>query len=336
MWSRLFIPLILCVLIFFLDIMTPLGFRIWILYIIPLLLSYRSEDIRITYTLLISIGTLLALGMAISQEQIDLISISILNRVLGFITFTVFTIIINRLIISRKNLRTYSQKLSAANQDLEAFSYSLTHDLRNPLSIITMSSCLLIENREKLSEEDQQLHTEEILNSSRNMTTLIQDMLALFGISRRELQIEEVDLSKLVFSIMHDLQALDPGRKGEFIVQKGVIVRADAHLMRIAMTNLLENAWKYASLKPEARIEFGARENREGSVYFVKDNGMGFDMGKADQLFEPFRRLHSREVSGTGIGLAIVQRVIRRHGGRIWAQSRPGKGAVFYFTLGEV
>lgn len=333
MWSKFIIPLILCILIFSLDIMTPLGFRIWILYIIPLLLSYRSENIRITYTLLIFIGVLLALGLFISPEEGFLVSVSILNRALGFIAFTIFTIIINRLIVSRRNLRTYSQKLSAANQDLEAFSYSLSHDLKNPLSIITMSSCFLIENQQHLSIEERKRHSEEILNNSRKMNALIQDILALFGISRRELEFEQVDLSEMASSIMKDLQALDPGRKGEFIVQKGVSVRADSHLLKIALTNLLDNAWKYTSRTPETRIEFGIQESREGPVYFVKDNGMGFDMKESDRLFEPFRRLHTKEVSGTGIGLAIVQRVIRRHGGRIWAESRPGEGAVFYFTL---
>ncbi|MFP4165334.1 MAG: sensor histidine kinase [Chitinispirillaceae bacterium] len=334
MWTRVILPSVLCVLILILDITTALSFRVWILYIIPLLLSYRSENSRITYSFLVTVGILLALGKLSSPPEGFLSSISVINRILGFIAFTIFTVIINALIASRKHLETFSQELSSANRELEAFSYSLSHDLKNPLSIITMTSNLLIESDEKLSEADRRHHAEEILKNSRKINILIQDMLALSGITRKNLELEEVNLGEMALSIICDFRALHPQRRVDFILQKEMKARADSHLMKIALTNLLENAWKYTSRQPQARIEFGASESQEGLIYYVKDNGAGFDMKESEKLFKPFQRLNPGEFSGTGVGLATVERVIRKHGGRIWAQSRPGEGAVFYFTLG--
>jgi len=151
---------------------------------------------------------------------------------------------------------------------------------------------------------------------------------------RRKMKLERLDLSELANKISEEFQQLEPERKVEFNIKEGLVVNGDSHLLQIMMENLLGNAWKFTSKRPEARIEFGVTEKEGKRVYYVKDNGAGFSMKYADKLFTPFQRLHSaEEYEGAGIGLANVQRIIHRHGGRIWAESTVGKGTTFYFTL---
>ena len=166
------------------------------------------------------------------------------------------------------------------------------------------------------------------------MAQLIDDLLDLSRLSRSELRQERVDLSALVKELAEELEQAEPSRQVEFVIEEGLVVEGDKRLLRVALENLLRNAWKFTRKQPRARISFGVSEHEDTLAYFVSDNGVGFDMAYADKLFGAFQRLHGvKEFEGTGIGLATVQRVVHRHGGRVWAQGRVGHGATFYFTL---
>ncbi|MDB6065985.1 MAG: domain S-box protein [Pedosphaera sp.] len=233
-----------------------------------------------------------------------------------------------------EQLQARAQALVEANKELETFSYSVSHDLRAPLRIISGFSHLLLEDcGDKLGAEGKE-SLQTVVAASERMGELIDDLLQLSRVSRREVRREPVDLSALARSVGDELRKANPERSVELLIEPGLIAQADARLIRIVLENLLGNAWKFTSQKRDARIEFG-RTTREGApAYFVRDNGAGFDMAFADKLFGAFQRLHTTaEFPGTGVGLATVQRVIRRHGGQVWAEGEVGRGATFYFTL---
>jgi PAS domain S-box-containing protein len=228
----------------------------------------------------------------------------------------------------------YSKNLEIANKELEAFSYSVSHDLQAPLRAMDSFSEILIEDYKQKIDETGQDYLNRIRKASQTMSQLINDMLKLSRIIRTEIKIDVVDLSKEVEVIARELQAGQPKRKVKFVIAPDKLVAGDHGLLDIALNNLLENAWKYTSKNPNALIEFGETQNNGEKAFFVRDNGIGFDMTYSDKLFQPFQRLHTdKEYPGTGIGLAIVQRIIRRHGGRIWAESEVGEKTTFYFTI---
>jgi PAS domain S-box-containing protein len=235
-------------------------------------------------------------------------------------------------------------QLESANRELEAFSYSVSHDLRAPLRAINGFS-LALSNKHAGSIGEQGIHyLNRILENTRHMGELIDDLLTLSRITRREMGIGDVNLTALAQEIAGELRTLEPERQVTIEIEDQVEARGDAGLIRVVLHNLIGNAWKFTSSRPQAQIRFGMRtslESDEGksdegeTVYFVQDNGVGFDMAYAAKLFSAFQRLHTMaEFPGTGIGLATVQRIIHRHGGRIWADAELDKGAVFYFTLG--
>lgn len=227
-----------------------------------------------------------------------------------------------------------TRELVTSNQELEAFSYSVSHDLRAPLrSIDGFSQVLMEDYADKI--DAQGIETlQRVRAATQRMSVLIDDMLNLSRVSRSEMNKEDFDLSAVARSIAEQLQTCDPGRSGEFVIKSNLRVTGDLHLLRVALENLLGNAWKYTSRHDHARIEFGRCERHGQPVYFVRDNGAGFDPQYASRLFEAFQRLHSAaEFPGTGVGLATVERIVRRHGGEIWAESAVEKGATFYFTL---
>ena len=226
-------------------------------------------------------------------------------------------------------------ELEATNKELESFAYSVSHDLRAPLRGMDGFSQALQEDYAGKLDDEGKRYLQRIRAAAQRMGQLIDDMLKLSRTTRREMKIGKVDLSEMAENITAELQESDPGRKVESIIREGQVVRGDAQLLRVVMENLLGNAWKFTGKCPQARIEFGVQEEQGKPVFFVRDNGAGFDMAYADKLFMAFQRLHSMDAfSGTGVGLANVQRVIRRHGGRVWGESDgEGKGATFYFTL---
>ena len=211
----------------------------------------------------------------------------------------------------------------------------MSHDLRAPLrSIEGFSQALLEDYADKLDGEGRDF-LNRIQQSSVLMAQLIDDLLKLSRMTRSEMRREPVDLSAMAQEIMADLMRQDNKRKVKFTLAPGMVVDGDSQLLRLALANLLGNAWKFTGKVGETKIEMDVIEQDGARAYFVRDNGAGFDMAYADNLFAPFRRLHkSSEFPGTGIGLASVQRIIRRHGGRVWAEAKVGQGATFYFTLG--
>lgn len=234
-------------------------------------------------------------------------------------------------------VRERTAQLEASNKELEAFCYSVSHDLRAPLRSIDGFSHALIETYSANLDPVALEYLQRVRAASLRMGQLIDDLLHLSRVGRREMRIEEVDLSEQASGILQELQKSAPERKLEFVAASGLRVQADERLIRIAMENLLGNAWKFTSKRPLARIEFGCEERSGKASYFVRDNGAGFDMAYADKLFSPFQRLHTQhEFPGSGIGLAIVQRIINRHQGQITAQGVPDQGATFWFTLGAV
>jgi len=235
-----------------------------------------------------------------------------------------------------ENLMRHSIELAAANKELEAFSYSVSHDLRTPLrSIDGFSQALLEDYHDKLDKEGID-YLRRVRNETQRMGQLIDDFLQLSRLTRVELNFEKVDLSSMAHDILIQHQRDNPSRKVKNIVEDNLSVKGDEKLLKIMFENMLGNAWKFTSKKSKATIEFGQVKNKDEKVFFIRDNGAGFDNNYADKLFIPFQRLHSdEEFDGTGIGLGIVQRIINRHGGRIWVESEVGKGATFYFTLGR-
>lgn len=227
-------------------------------------------------------------------------------------------------------------KLEDVNKELESFSYSVSHDLRAPLRAIDgFSLAVLEDNAEQLDTEGRD-NLERVRRGVQRMSGLIDDMLQLSRVTRSEIQHDVVDLSALATLILGRLEESEPDRKVQKTIGSGIKVEGDSHLLQIVLDNLLGNAWKYTGKKGEPRIEFGLAEQDGERAYFVKDNGVGFNMNYADKLFGAFQRLHKEaDFPGTGIGLATVQRIIHRHGGRIWAEAEEGRGATFYFTIGD-
>ena len=241
---------------------------------------------------------------------------------------------LNRTLESRVALRT--RELSAANQELEAFAYSVSHDLRAPLRTIDGFSRLLLERHASQLDDAGQDYLGRVRNATGRMGELIDSMLKMSRLSRSELRMAKIDLSQLARDLVRDLQASDPGRDVAIDIAPGLEACGDAVLVRSLLQNLLDNAWKFTRGRDGARIEFGAGDARQDGAreFFVRDNGAGFPPEYADKLFRPFQRLHSQDsFAGHGVGLASAKRIVDRHGGTVRAQGREGEGATFWFTL---
>ncbi|HMF75522.1 MAG TPA: ATP-binding protein [Bryobacteraceae bacterium] len=227
-------------------------------------------------------------------------------------------------------------QLAATNKELEAFAYSVSHDLRTPLRGIDGWSLALLEDYGEQLDERARQYLDRVRSETQRMGQLIDDMLQLSRVTRAEMQRNPVDLTTMANGIATQLREAHPDRQIQFSVAPGLTAHGDAGLLRIVVTNLLSNAVKFTGACPEATVEFGESRQNGESAFFVRDNGVGFDMAYAGTLFGAFQRLHkASEFPGTGIGLATVQRVVHRHGGQVWAQAQAGKGASFYFTIGS-
>ncbi|HYG87512.1 MAG TPA: ATP-binding protein [Azospirillum sp.] len=233
------------------------------------------------------------------------------------------------------DLRRRATQLENANRELEAFSYSVSHDLRAPLRSISGFSQVLTEDYSACLDEEGRDYLKRIGDASQRMAQLIDDLLDLSRLSRGEVRRAPVDLSALATAVVADLVAAHPERKVAVTIAPGLTADADPHLVRTVLVNLLGNAWKYTSRKDHAQIQFGTTTDEEGQpAFFVRDNGAGFDMAYVDKLFGAFQRLHGmKDFPGTGVGLATVQRIVHKHGGRVWAEGVVDGGATFYFTL---
>jgi len=233
-----------------------------------------------------------------------------------------------------ESLRRNAAELLAANTELDAFAYSVSHDLRAPLRSIDGFSQILLEDYATRLDEAGRESLHRVRAASQRMGTLIDDLLKLARVTRAEMRTEVVDLSGMARDIAAELQRTTPERQVEFAIAPGLKARGDARLLRVALDNLFRNSWKYTAKQPGPRVEFASVDANGGQAFMVRDNGAGFDMKYADKLFGVFQRLHSAaDFEGTGVGLATVRRIINRHGGRIWAEGAVDQGATFYFTL---
>jgi light-regulated signal transduction histidine kinase (bacteriophytochrome) len=233
-----------------------------------------------------------------------------------------------------RRVKERTHQLEAANRELESFAYAVSHDLRAPLRSMSGFSQLLRVSAPAGLDERSRHYLQRIDEASQRMSSLIEDLLGLSRITRAEFNARPVDLSRVSAEAAAAVRERYPDRNVQLHIEPDMKVDGDARLLRIAMDNLLSNAWKYTAHADRPCVAIGVRREAAGPVYFVRDNGVGFDMAYADKLFAPFQRLHPEaEFPGNGIGLVTVQRVVARHGGRIWAEAQPGQGATFLFTL---
>jgi light-regulated signal transduction histidine kinase (bacteriophytochrome) len=233
-----------------------------------------------------------------------------------------------------RRVRERTAELQTTNHELEAFVYSVSHDLRAPLRGVNGWSRALVEEFRGDMDERALEYLNRIRSEGQRMAFLIEDLLRLSRISRVEIQAARVDLSKLAEAVTTRVREGHPNRQIEFCILPGMLTLSDAGLLEVVLTNLVDNAVKFTSREPMARIDLGQTRQNDQDVFYVRDNGIGFDMAHADRIFGPFQRLHNaHEFPGTGIGLATARRIVQRHGGSIWAESKPGDGATFYFTL---
>ncbi|MEN8802110.1 MAG: ATP-binding protein [Thiogranum sp.] len=295
-------------------------------------LSIRRDLILLCLMLLLLPSTVAAL-----LQTTETLAIALL-----FLTYFIFLFVVARRINKEYwdalhntvLLDQRARELAASNQELESYSYSIAHDLRTPLrSIIGFSQLLLEDGRDKFSESEKH-DLKRVISAGIHMAQLIDDILELSRITRGDIASRETDLSETAQVLAQQLTDENPGRSVTFQIQPGLRTVGDPSLLHIALHNLISNAWKFTANNNNARIIFNSEKEGNEVVYCLCDNGVGFDMAYADQLFRPFSRLHDEtEFPGTGVGLATVQRVILRHGGRIWAEATPGEGACFYFSL---
>lgn len=228
------------------------------------------------------------------------------------------------------------RELEHKNRELESFSYAVSHDLRAPLRRIDSFSRAILESQGRRLDDEGRKFLSRVREASQQMAQLIDDVLYLSRVTRTDLRDQDVDLSEVAELVVSRLQEGQPNRRMEVKIRPGVVVTGDGQLLKIALENLLQNAWKFTGKQSEPRIEFGVTQTSGEPTYFIRDNGAGFEMTYAARLFGPFQRLHSQqEFPGNGIGLATVQRIIHRHGGKVWAEGLVGQGATFYFTLGR-
>ncbi len=233
---------------------------------------------------------------------------------------------------AERELARRAAELASSNAELEQFAYSVAHDLRAPLRGISGFSQVLLEDYAAGLDEKGRDYLRRVMIAGQRMGRLIDGLLELSRVTRAEIRYETVDLSGLVEGIAEELKQSDPERRVEFVIEKGLVAEGDRQLLRVALENLLSNAWKFTEKR--ARIEFGVATHEGAPAYFVRDNGVGFDMAYADKLFGVFQRLHGPdEFEGTGIGLAMAARIVQRHGGRMWAEGEVGRGATISFTL---
>lgn len=323
--------LALSVLVF--DLSLPLGIAGGVPYAALVLLSYLSKKQRDIIIAAIVGSVLTWVGFYLSRPE-GVMWMVLVNRFLAIFVIWIAALSVWVYKAQEIKLRRSRDELAAVNKELEAFAYSVSHDLRAPLRSIDGFSQALVEDYYDKFDDSGKNFLNRIRAACQKMGVLIDELLTLSRVTRHVLELETVDLTKRAREIEKDLREREPERNVEFIIQDGVTAQGDIHLLDILMSNLLGNAWKYTGKHDNAKIEFGSFQDDGNVVYFVRDNGAGFNMEYYDKLFGAFQRLHLQtEFEGVGVGLATVQRVISRHGGHIWAEGKEGEGATFYFSL---
>lgn len=241
----------------------------------------------------------------------------------------------DELTITKAQLETANENLKQANQDLDAFSRTVSHDLKTPLNAIITFSDLLLNDNEYITKTNKEL-LELIHQSGWSMSNLIQDLLQFSKSGEVEIEQEPVNLTEIATKVLEDILIIDNSRIVKVTIEPNLHAKADPKMIKVVLSNLLGNAFKYSGLTPNAEIKFGKKDYYNNDLFYIQDNGVGFDMNTAEKLFQPFQRFHSsNEFKGTGVGLSTVKRIIEKHDGQIWAESEVGKGATFFFTLGD-
>lgn len=233
-----------------------------------------------------------------------------------------------------RRVENRTQQLQAANEELSAFSYSISHDLRAPMRAISGFSQILADDHASTLSNAAADCVARVAAEAKRMDALLDDLLRLFSFSHRDLHLQPLDLSAMILACADRLRALEPARDVALVIAPGMQAVGDAGLIGVVVDNLLSNAWKYTGKRAQARIEAGVKSGERGTTFYIADNGVGFDMASADKLFSPFQRLHApADFAGTGVGVATARRIVRRHGGEMWAEAEPDRGATFSFTL---
>lgn len=304
--------------------------------------AYRLNALERFITGLISWGTVVALipiiPQALALRSPAALEKEVNERKRAEESLTRLNEDLEKIIADRtRKLNEKAWQLEVANKELEAFSYSVSHDLKAPLRKIEQFSEMIQAHGGQGLDDKLQMYLERISANSVEMSQLIEEMLSFSRLANAEMKRETVDLSQIARQIATDLQLQEPERSVTFQIEDHLQVNGDPTLMRAVVQNLLGNAWKYTSRTESAWIEFGRVSSSSESCFFVRDNGIGFDMVNVGRIFKPFQRLHTKaDFPGSGIGLANVQRIISRHGGRVWAEGKPNEGATFYFTVPSV
>ena len=327
--------LLLCVLVGISDYVTG-DFSLSLFYLVPIAISSWLVGKRAgTYIAMICGLELYAANLLVTSVKTSLVSLRSWNALMeiGYLFLTAFLIskVRDEMELSKQRLHA----LEVVNHELESFGYSVSHDLRSPLAWIGGYCHSILKHQGDRLDERHRTYLMESCEGLQRMEQLIEALLGLSHISQSNVTREPVNLSGIAHNVADKLMLAEPERQVTFHIAEGIVCSGDQHLLRVVIENLLNNAWKYASEQEQMVIEFGMTVNKGIDAYFVRDNGAGFDMAIATKLFIPFQRLHdSDRFKGHGIGLATVKRVIDRHRGGIWAESKAGNGATFYFTLG--
>lgn len=333
-WSKVMGCLLLSLLLGGVDYITG-DLSIAVFYFFPISLASWFIGKRIGFF----ISVLCGMELFITDELVSSAHVTVLNiRTWNSLMEVGFLLLSGYLVFRFRSemvlRRQKSIELQASNQDLEAFNYTVAHDLRQPLNVIGLSYQAIKELYGDQLQAECMGYIQEAYDSSLRMNELIEALLKFSRMGHVEPNREKVFLSKMAQEVASMLKQTKPERQVDFQITDGIVANGDASLLRVVLDNLLSNAWKYTGMQEKAVIEFGTSEIDGKPVYFVRDNGAGFDKADANALFMPFQRLPgAEEFKGSGIGLATVERIIQRHGGRIWAEGELGKGATFWFTL---
>ncbi len=332
--SIVLVCLLLCFLVGSTDYITG-DFSISLFYFVPIAMSSWFIGKRTCYYIAMICGMeLYIINLLVAQEKTSLISLRSWNALMevGYLFLTAFLISKVRAEMEQSKQQTFA--LEVANNELESFGYSVSHDLRSPLVWIGGYCHSVLKHQGDRLDEKHRTYLMESCKGLQRMEQLIEALLGLSQIAQGDMTREPVDLSEIAKDVAEKLMLAEPGRQVTFHIAEGIICNGDQHLLRVVLGNLLNNAWKYASEREHIVMEFGMTVKKGINTYFVRDNGAGFDMTIGKKLFVPFQRLHdSDRFKGHGIGLTTVKRVIDRHQGCIWAESKEGHGATFYFTL---
>lgn len=329
------VSLLLCLLIGFGDYITG-DLSLSLFYFLPIAISSWFIGKKVgNYISMVCGVELYVIDLLVATGKFHLVSLRSWNSLMEICGLFLMAYLISKVRIEMEQSRQRSVALGIANQELESFGYSVSHDLRSPLVWIGGYCHSILKHQGDILDEQHRNYLVESCKGLQRMEQLIEALLGLSQIVQSNVTREPVDLSGIARNVAEQLLMSEPGRRVTFHISDSIVCSGDQHLLRIVLENLLNNAWKYASEQEHMVIEFGMTVKMGINTYFVRDNGAGFDMAIAEKLFVPFQRLHdSDRFKGHGIGLATVKRVIDRHKGEIWAESKEGQGATFYFTLG--